>query len=181
MRGNQNPNFPFLGLRCTNFNSKNGRQSALHADYIATFRIKIGAHPNNPKTVFTLLRQSVVAHPWHPSAAPAPPHLPWCPSRKHIYICVTLFDSINTIEEENLIACDKADRFIYEWILNKDNLSYTNDSIKNVENYYRIALLMVNLTSMNIDELDKSTRLYVHILEDQKELNECFNPIFDFI
>ena len=92
-----------------------------------------------------------------------------------------LFDSINTIEEENLIACDKADRFIYEWILNKDNLSYTNDSIKNVENYYRFALLKVNLTSMNIDELDKSTRLYVHILEDQKELNECFNPIFDFI
>ena len=34
---------------------------------------------------------------------------------------------------------------------------------------------------MNIDELDKSTRLYVHILEDQKELNECFHPIFDFI
>ena len=83
------PTFPFLGLRCTNFNSKNGRQSALHADYIATFRIKIGAHPNNPKTVFTLLRQLVVAHPWHSSAAPAPPHLPRCPSRKHIYLCVS--------------------------------------------------------------------------------------------
>ena len=50
-------------------------------------------------------------------------------------------DSINTIEEEHLIAYDKADRFIYEWILNKDNSSYTNDSIKNVENYYRIAPL----------------------------------------
>ena len=34
---------------------------------------------------------------------------------------------------------------------------------------------------INIDELDKSMRLYVHILEDQKDLNECFNPIFDFI
>ena len=34
---------------------------------------------------------------------------------------------------------------------------------------------------INIDELDKPTRLYVHILEDKKELNECFNPIFDFI
>ena len=34
---------------------------------------------------------------------------------------------------------------------------------------------------INIDELDKPTRLHVHILEDKKELNECFNPIFDFI
>ena len=50
-------------------------------------------------------------------------------------------DSINTIEEENLIEYDKAYRFIYEWILNKDNLSYTNDSIKIVEKYYRIAPL----------------------------------------
>ena len=34
---------------------------------------------------------------------------------------------------------------------------------------------------INIGELDESTRLYAHILENQKELNECFNPIFDFI
>ena len=34
---------------------------------------------------------------------------------------------------------------------------------------------------INIDELHKYTRLYVHILEEQKELNERFNPIFDFI
>ena len=39
-------------------------------------------------------------------------------------------DSINTIEDKNLIAHDDADRFIYEWILNKDNLSYTNEDIK---------------------------------------------------
>ena len=34
---------------------------------------------------------------------------------------------------------------------------------------------------INTDELDKSTRLYVHILADQKELNECLNPVFDVV
>ena len=33
---------------------------------------------------------------------------------------------------------------------------------------------------INVDELNKSTLLYVHILEDKKELNECFKPIFWF-
>ena len=88
-------------------------------------------------------------------------------------------DTINTIEQENLVVYDKADIFIYEWILNKDNLSYTNDYTKNVEKYYNIAPLrgQFDIKDFNfIDQLFNTVdfnKAYTSNLQDMK-----YFPVF---
>ena len=50
-------------------------------------------------------------------------------------------NEIMTIEKDEMINYDKADRKIYEWLLNKNNLSQRNDYIRNIENTYQMGPL----------------------------------------
>ena len=50
-------------------------------------------------------------------------------------------NEIMTVEQNEIINYDKADKAMYEWLLNKNNLSQRNDYVRNIENTYQIGPL----------------------------------------
>ena len=50
-------------------------------------------------------------------------------------------NEIMPLEQEEIKPYDKADRHIYEWLLNKNNMSQRNDYIRAIEKAYSIAPL----------------------------------------
>ena len=46
-----------------------------------------------------------------------------------------------TVDQNEVIHYDKADKTMYEWLLNKNNLSQRNDYVRNIENTYQIGPL----------------------------------------
>ena len=50
-------------------------------------------------------------------------------------------NEIMTVEQDEIVNYDKADRAMYEWLLNKNNMSQRNDYVRNIENKYQIGPL----------------------------------------
>ena len=50
-------------------------------------------------------------------------------------------NEIMTVEKDEIANYDKADRNIYEWLLNKNNMSQRNEYIRNLENNYQMGPL----------------------------------------
>ena len=63
-----------------------------------------------------------------------------------------IYDEIMTVEQNEISNYDKADRKIYEWLLNKNNISQRNEYIRQVENTYQMAPLSGYFGYCNVDE-----------------------------
>ena len=60
-------------------------------------------------------------------------------------------NEIMTVEADEIKNYDKADRLIYEWLLNKNNLSQRNDYIRSIEKAYPIAPLCGYFDGCDLD------------------------------
>ena len=63
-----------------------------------------------------------------------------------------IYDEIMTIEQSQIKNYDTADRKIYEWLLNKNNISQRNEYIKQIENTYQMAPLSGYFDYCSVDD-----------------------------
>ena len=64
-----------------------------------------------------------------------------------------IYDEIMPIEQNQISSYDKADRKIYEWLLNKNNISQRNEYIREIENKYQMAPLSGQFDHCNVDDM----------------------------
>ena len=60
-------------------------------------------------------------------------------------------NEIMATEANEITNYDKADRLMYEWLLNKNNLSRRNEYIRNIENHYQIGPLSGYFQECDLD------------------------------
>ena len=52
-----------------------------------------------------------------------------------------IYDEIMTVEQNEISKYGKTDRQVYEWLLNKNNISQRNEYVRKIENKYQISPL----------------------------------------
>ena len=63
-----------------------------------------------------------------------------------------IYDEIMTVEQNEISNYDKADRKIYEWLLNKNNISQRNEYIRQIENKYQMSPLSGYFDYCNVED-----------------------------
>ena len=86
-------------------------------------------------------------------------------------------NEIMPIEENEVVSYDKADKTIYQWLLNRNNMSQRNDYIREIENTYQMAPLCGYFEGCDVQKTFNSidgNKAYTSNLNDIK-----YFPVFN--